>query len=184
MIADKGVADAATAKSAADGAQADVDALEEVVGADDTKGLRKKVADNTAAIATLNGTGAGSVDKKVTDAINAFANKVTENGTIDTFKELVDWVAAHPEIVDGLTGDITKLNAIVDGIGGEGEKATVVEYVTDAIAALKIGDYAKAADLANAISRITTLEGKPAVNITAEQIASWNGKVDQSAYDT
>lgn len=183
-IADKGVADAATAQSAANAAQTDVDALEEVVGADDTKGLRKKVADNTAAIATLNGTGTGSVDKKVADAINDFANKVTDNGTIDTFKELVDWVAAHPDIVNGLTGDIAKLNAIVDGIGGEGEEATVVDYVTAAIAALKIGDYAKAADLTAAVKRITALEGKPAVNITAAQITSWDGKVDQTVYDT
>lgn len=188
-IADQGVADAATAKNAADAAQADVDALEAVVGEDDTKGLRKKVADNTAAIATLNGTGAGSVDKKVADAIDEFATKVTENGTIDTFKELVDWVAAHPEIVEGLTGDIAKLNAIVDGIGGEGEKATVVEYVADAIAALNIDDYAKAKDLTDAIARIATLEGKPAVGITADQIKAWDAKqdagdyVEQSVYD-
>ena len=39
-----------------------------------------------------------------------------------------------------------KPHRIVDGIGGENEKGTVVEYVTDAIAALKIEDYAKAAD--------------------------------------
>ena len=35
---------------------------------------------------------------------------------------------------------ISKLEAILEGIGGEGEKATVVAYVTDAINALKNGD--------------------------------------------
>ena len=38
--------------------------------------------------------------------------------------------------------------------------STVVEYVTDAIAALKIGDYAKAADLTALAGRVTTLESQ------------------------
>ena len=49
---------------------------------------------------------------------------------------------------------IVALEGIVDGIGGAGEKATVVAYVTDAIAALKIGDYAKAADLTALADRV------------------------------
>lgn len=85
---------------------------------------------------------------------------------------------------------ITKLQGIVAGIGGEGEKATVVAYVTDAIAALKIGDYAKAADLTALAARVKTLEDSPAADITADDIAAWNAKqnagnyVDQTAYDT
>ena len=58
---------------------------------------------------------------------------------------------------------ILALEAIVDGIGGEGEPATVVAYVTAAINALKIGDYAKAADLTAAVARITDLESKVGV---------------------
>lgn len=53
---------------------------------------------------------------------------------------------------------ILALQGIVDGIGGEGEKATVVAYVDDAIAALKIGDYAKAADLTALAGRVSALE--------------------------
>ena len=53
---------------------------------------------------------------------------------------------------------IVALEGIVDGIGGAGEKATVVAYVTDAIAALKIGDYAKAADLTALADRVEALE--------------------------
>ena len=85
---------------------------------------------------------------------------------------------------------ITKLQNIVAGIGGEGEKATVVAYVTDAISALKIGDYAKAADLTALAARVNTLEGKPAAGITVDDIAAWNAKqnagdyVNQAAYDT
>lgn len=66
------------------------------------------------------------------------------------------------------------------------DKATVVAYVTDAIAALKIGDYAKAADLTALAGRVDTLEGtahehaNKAVldGITAEKITAWDGKAD------
>ena len=189
--ADKGVADAKTADGKAVTAQADVDALETVVGADDTTGLRKRIKANEDAIGVLNGTGEGSVDKAVKDAIDEFATKATDNGTIDTFKELVDWVAAHPEIVNGLTGDINKLKAILKGFGtAEGESPEVKAYIDGAIKALKIGDYAKAADLTALAARVETLEGLPAVGITAEDIAKWNAKqdagdyVEQSAYNT
>ena len=139
----------------------------------------------------MNGTGEGSVTKAVNDAINDFATKATENGTIDTFKELVDWVAGHPDIVNGLTGDINKLKAILKGFGtAEGQSPEVKTYIDNAIKALKIGDYAKAADLTALAGRVETLEKVPAVGITAEDIAKWNAKqdagnfVDKSAYDT
>ena len=189
--ADKGVADAKTADDKAVAAQTDVDALEAVVGADDTAGLRKRIKTNEDAIGVLNGTGEGSVTKAVNDAINDFATKATENGTIDTFKELVDWVAGHPDIVNGLTGDINKLKAILKGFGtAEGQSPEVKTYIDNAIKALKIGDYAKAADLTALAGRVETLENVPAVGITAEDIAKWNAKqdagnfVDKSAYDT
>lgn len=189
--ADKGVADAKTADDKAVAAQADVDALEAVVGADDTAGLRKRIKANEDAIGVLNGTGEGSVAKAVSDAIDDFATKATENSTIDTFKELVDWVAGHPDIVNGLTGDINKLKAILKGFGtAEGQSPEVKAYIDNAIQALKIGDYAKAADLTALAARVETLEGLPAAGITAEDIAKWNAKqdagnfVDQSAYDT
>ena len=189
--ADKGVADAKTADDKAVAAQTDVDALEVVVGADDTTGLLKRIKTNEDAIGVLKGTGEGSVAKAVNDAIDAFATKATDNGTIDTFKELVDWVAAHPEIVNGLTGDINKLKAILKGFGtAEGQSPEVKAYIDGAIKALKIGDYAKAADLTTLAGRVETLEKLPAAGITAEDIAKWNAKqdagnfVDQSAYDT
>ena len=61
---------------------------------------------------------------------------------------------------------ILALQGIVDGIGGEGEKATVVAYVDDAIAALKIGDYAKAADLTALAGRVSALESGKADKAT------------------
>ena len=189
--ADKGVADAKTADDKAVAAQTDVDALEAIVGANDTTGLRKRIKTNEDAIGVLNGTGEGSVTKAVNDAINDFATKATENGTIDTFKELVDWVAGHPDIVNSLTGDINKLKAILKGFGtAEGQSPEVKAYIDSAIRALKIGDYAKAADLTALAGHVGTLEKLPAVGITAEDIAKWDAKqdagnfVDKSAYDT
>ncbi len=189
--ADKGVANAKTADDKAVAAQTDVDALEEVVGADDTAGLRKRIKTNEDAIGVLKGNGEGSVTKAVNDAIDAFATKATDNGTIDTFKELVDWVAAHPEIVNGLTGDINKLKAILKGFGtAEGQSPEVKAYIDGAIKALKDENYAKAADLTALAVRVETLESLPAVGITAEDITKWNAKqdagnfVEQSAYDT
>lgn len=189
--ADKGVADAKTADDKAVAAQTDVDALEAVVGADDTAGLRKRIKTNENAIDVLNGTGEGSVTKAVNDAINDFATKATENGTIDTFKELVDWVASHPDIVNGLTGDINKLKVILKGFGtAEGQSPEVKAYIDSAIKALKIGDYAKAKDLTALAGRVSVVEKLPAAGITAEDIEKWNAKqdagnfVDQSAYDT
>ena len=189
--ADKGVTNAKTADDKAVAAQADVDALETVVGADDTTGLRKRIKTNEDAIGVLKGTGEGSVAKAVNDAIDAFATKATDNGTIDTFKELVDWVAKHPEVVNGLTGDINKLKAILKGFGtAEGESPEVKAYIDGAIKALKIEDYVKAADLTTLAGRVSVVEKLPATGITAEDIANWNAKqdagnfVDQSAYDT
>lgn len=84
----------------------------------------------------------------------------------DTLKEIADWISGHKTDAAAMNSAITVLEAIVDGIGGEGEKATVKAYVDDAISALKIGDYATAADLTALAGRVSTVEG---------QIATING---------
>ena len=187
--ADKGVTDAATAQSAAEAAQSDIDALETVVGADDTAGLRKRIKDNETAITTLNGNGEGSVSKAVSDAVSTLIDGAPD--TFDTFKEISAWITEHGEDATAMTTAIRALEAILVGFGtGEGETGTVKKYVDDAIAALKIGDYAKAADLTALAGRVDTLEGKPAASITQEQINAWTAKqdagdfVEKSAYNT
>ena len=187
--ADKGVTDAATAQSAAEAAQSDIDALETVVGADDTAGLRKRIKDNETAITTLNGNGEGSVSKAVSDAVSTLIDGAPD--TFDTFKEIAAWITEHGKDATAMTTAISALEAILVGFGtGEGETGTVKKYVDDAIAALKIGDYAKAADLTALAGRVDTLEGKPAASITQEQIDAWTAKqdagdfVEKSAYNT
>ena len=188
-IANKGVTDAKTAQDAANAAQSDVDALETVIGANDTAGLRKRIKDNETAIGTLRGTDTGKSARAIAaEEVAKVVNGAPES--FDTLKELSDWISTHGTDATAMNTAITKLQGIVAGIGGEGEKTTVVAYVTDAIAALKIGDYAKAADLTALAARVKILEDSPAAGITAEKIAAWDAKqnagnyVNQTAYDT
>lgn len=170
----------AAAKKAGDDAQADVDALEVKVGtvpADKT--VVEMIADAQAA-ATYDDTAlvgrVTTVEGKVTTLVGDDASKSARtiaseevakivagaDTAYDTLKEIADWISSHKTDATAMNSAIVALEAIVDGIGDTeaGEKATVVAYVTDAIAALNIGDYAKAADLTALAGRVTTLEGK------------------------
>ena len=159
-----------------------------MIGADDTAGLRERIKTNETALSTLQGT---DTTKSARTIAAEEVAKIVDGApkSFDTLKELADWISTHGTDAATMNSAITKLQEIVDGIGGEGEKATVVAYVTDAIAALKIGDYAKAADLTTLAARVKTLEDKPAASITADDIAAWNAKqdagnyVDQTAYN-
>ena len=87
--------------------------------------------------------------------------------SMDTLKEISDWISTHKSDASAMNSAILDLEAILTGFGtAEGETATVKKYVDDAVAALKIGDYAKAADLTALAARVTTVEG---------QIATLNG---------
>ena len=170
----------AAAKNAADAAQADVDALEAKVGTVPAeKTVVEMIADAQAA-ATYDDTALvgrvttveGKVTTLVGDDVSKSARTIASeevakivagaDTAYDTLKEIADWISSHKTDATAMNSAIVALEAIVDGIGDTkaGEKATVVEYVTDAIAALKIGDYAKAADLTALAGRVTTLEGK------------------------
>lgn len=111
------------------------------------------------AVNTLNGTGEGSVKKTVDDAINDFATKVSDDGTVNTIKELVDWVAEHgPEAaqmaadIQTNADDIDALEQFVGSLPEGVTSTTVVGYIAEAIAALSIGDYAKTTEMNSAIS--------------------------------
>lgn len=137
---------------------------------DDTK-VKEYIKANSDAIAVLNGDGAGSIDKKITDAFNDFSTKVSDDKVVNSYKELIDWAAEHGSDAAEMAEAITTLQNILKGIGGEGEKATVVAYVTDAINALKIGDYAKAEDLTKLAARVLAMENKVEDWDAAEQNA-------------
>lgn len=184
-LAQKGIDDAAAAKTAADGAktaaddaQAGVDALAAKVGTvPENKTVVQMISDAQTA-ATYDDTGIKermtTAEGKLTTLIGSDASKSARTiaaeevakivdgapESLDTLKEISDWISGHKDDAAAMNSAITALENILDGIGGEGEKATVVAYVTDAIAALKINDYAKATNLTALAGRVTTLEGK------------------------
>lgn len=167
----KGAKKYADEKAAA--VQTEVDALEAKVGTvpesktvvqmieEAQTEIKAKVQANTNAIGVLNGeaTVEGSVKKTVADEIAKVIADAPES--FDTLKEISDWISSHSDDAAAMNSAITALQGILDGIGDteSGEKATVVAYVTDAIAALNIGDYATAAQLTALAGRVTTLEG-------------------------
>lgn len=153
----------------------DVADIKTTIGADDTAGLRKEIKANKDAIAVLNGDEAGSVKKIVDDAINKFATDVSDDKVVNSYKELIDWVATHGSEATEMANAITALQAIVKGIGGTGEKATVITYVEDAIStALTNGDYATATNLTALANRVKAIEDSDYAKITATNITKWN----------
>lgn len=139
-------ADAAAkaAQDAADAAQGDVDALE---GRMDTAEGK---------LTTLIGADA---DKSVRTIANEelAAQLIGESAkeSLDTLAEIAAWIQSHPDDASAMNQAITALQNKVD----TGDK-TVSAYVTDAINALSIGDYAKAADLIALAGRVEAAEGK------------------------
>lgn len=167
------------AKSAADKAQGDVDALLAKVGTvpdektvmgiieeiqraayDDTElrglieanktdidGLKEKdtelttsIKANTDAIAVLNGAGEGSVDRKIDAAINKFATDVTDDEVVNSYKELIDWVATHgaeaAEMAAGIQANKTSLDDLKKLVGSIPEDATattIVELINEVV---------------------------------------------------
>lgn len=80
----------------------------------------------------------------------------------DTLKEIADWILNDTTGATKMANDITRLDAILDGIGdtASDEYATVVAYVEAMIAALGITDYAKTADVnAELAKKVDKVEG-------------------------
>lgn len=150
----------AAAKKAGTDAQAAVDTLSGKVGTvtegktivemisdaqaaatyNDTE-VKAGIKANADAITKLNGTSAveGSVDKKVADAINEFATKVSDDQTVNTFKELIDYAASHQGEYSTLSGEVqTNKTAIATLNGKDNEAGSVAKTVKDAVDAAKI----------------------------------------------
>lgn len=158
------------AKKAGTDAQADVDTLQYVVdhliGSDVGKSARTIASEEIAA--------------------QLIAEDAAES--LDTLEEIAAWIQSHPNDASAMNAAIValqnQLNGIAEGTG------TVKKYVDDAITALKIGDYAKAADLTALAGRVTTLEGKAHTHdnktvldgITSAKVTAWDA-AEQNAKD-
>lgn len=129
--------------------EADIEALEARVGTAEGK------------ITTLIGEDANKSVRTI--ANEELAKQLIAEGaseSLDTLQEIAAWIQSHPDDASAMNDAITALQAkTVLGNDSEGnEYATVKVYVEAAIAALKIGDYALAADLTALADRVTANE--------------------------
>lgn len=85
--------------------------------------------------------------------------------SLDTLAEIAAWIQEHPGDAAAMNEAIVALQNKVD----TGDKNVSV-YVADAIAALSIGDYAKAADLTALAGRVSVLEGASATHATKTEL--------------
>jgi len=103
------------------------------------------------------------------------AQLIAENAqeALDTLGEIAAWIQAHPGDAAAMNRAIDDLEALVGTLPEGATATTVVDYVNEMIAGLKIGDYAKAADLTAAVGRIAALEAN---------VDKWNA-AEQNAKD-
>lgn len=95
-------------------------------GSESFSALQTQVQENTDALVVLNGTGEGSVIKLVNDAINEFATKISDDGTVNTFKELVDYASTHGSEFGEL---LVEVNAVKEKNAEQDERIGAIELI-------------------------------------------------------
>ena len=161
---------AANAKSAADAAQADVDVVKgDYLKNADKEELQGNINTVSGKVDTLVGTDANKSVRTI--ANEELAKQLIPDNAAESLNELTEiaaWIQSHPGDASAMNAAIVALQNQLNGIdAGEG---TVKKYVDDAITALKIGDYAKAADLTALAGRVTTLEGASHTHTNKEEL--------------
>lgn len=89
--------------------------------------------------------------------VDAFFEGTGVENVVDTLEDLITYINTHDDT--DISGILTSIQALENKVDTGDQK--VSEYVTAAIDALKIGDYAKAADLTTLAGRVDALEAKP-----------------------
>lgn len=106
---------------------------------DDTQ-LKASIKANTDAITVLNGEGTGSVKKTVADEIAKVVGDAPES--LDTLKEISDWISSHSESAAAMNSaiqkndsDIAELATLVGQLPEGAVATTVIDYIAEAIGA-------------------------------------------------
>lgn len=150
--------------------------------------LTSRVAANETAVGATLPNAIGEVDTKVdtligddsgksvrTIANEELAKQLIAEGaqeSLDTLAEIAAWIQSHPDDAAAMNAAIEALQNKVD----TGDK-TVSTYVTDAINALSIGDYAKAADLTALAGRVSKLETDSATHALKTDVQAVSGEL-------
>lgn len=130
---------------------------------------------------------AAEAKKAKEDAVSAIMGEAGVDEKYDTLKEIADWIladttnsAALVADVDAIKKDylkgadktelqskITSLETLIGSLPEGATSTTVVGYIKEVVDGLKIGDYAKAADLTALAEHVTTAEGKITANTSS-----------------
>lgn len=163
---------------------AQVDSYEPLIKVD-TARLELKVEENSQALEILLGTGEGSVLKIVDEAINRFATEISDDDTINTFKELVDYAAEHQSDIAALVvrldtesqrndeqdARIGTLELLLLGNGEEDEKSLVVIVEEHSQAIEQMSQVVQTQTLV--IQELQQLVGTKPVAAQIEEAFSW-----------
>lgn len=98
--------------------------------------------------------------------VDAFLTGTGTEAALDSLQELIQYIETHDDT--DISGILESIQAIENKLAGI--DTTVVAYVTAAIEALKIGDYAKASDLADLAAKVDVEKVSTAI-ATAKQEA-------------
>ena len=128
--------------------------------------LAGRVSANETAIATLNGTGEGSVTRTVADKIAEVVAGANED--FDTLKEIADWIMSDTTGAAKMQSDITSLKTLV----GDTAVATQIE---NALKVDGVDKYALASELAAIADKAHEHANKTVLDgITAEKVTAWD----------
>ena len=142
-----------------DGAKVDKYALATDLAAE-IEAARAAEKANADAIEVLNGDAStnGSVSKKIADAIATLVDNPDE--AMNSIQELVDWTTEHAKDALEMSNQVTaNKNAIATLNGDASTAGSVDKKIADAISGENLAQYAKAADLEDAVDRIDVIEG-------------------------
>lgn len=124
------------------------------------------------------------IDTAISSAINSWAETVTQNGSIDTFKEIIDWIADDVSGAVKIIADITALQngkkdkqtAVANTAGATDSTITSLTQDTNGVISYTIGTIQDASSSAHGLmtsAHYTKLEGIAAgaeVNVQSD----WN----------
>lgn len=103
--------------------------------------IKKSIKANTDAIGVLNGTGDGSVDKKVADAVASIVANAP--AAYDTLKEISDWISTHTDDASAMNSsiqanktDIANLAKLVGTLPEGEDSATIIAYIDKKVRAV------------------------------------------------
>lgn len=154
-------------------AEGEIDTLQSEMDA-----VEAKAAANESAIGVLNGDGTGSVKKQIDDAFNDFATKISDDGVVNTYKELVDYCATHSADAAEMAGNISanataiaELEAFVGELPEGTSAATVIAYINEKVAAEKTRAEGVEGGLDSRLDAVEEKLGSGAGSVT-EQIAT------------